>query len=129
MSFPIFVWFKDEKTKKEWKLMKPVLQLIALAIGRYFVDHNHQMIITDIMSEAAEDKRLKRVSHSHTEGRAFDFRTHGIPQDFLDSVEIKFENLFKQYAALSLATGKENLILYHDNGNGKHAHVQIRRNV
>lgn len=127
--FPSFVWFKSKEVEAEWAKMQPTLQKIALEMGRFFLESEYQLIITDIMSDAAEDQKLHRVSTTHREGRAFDFRVHGLPKEFLDEVENKFENLYKELAALSLENGKPNLILYHNNGNGMHAHVQIRRGV
>ena len=132
MIVPSNVWFKEgfeEELLKEYQLIHPKLQIIAEDMAKYFHSNSEKFIITDILSEASEDKLLKRVSTSHSEGRAFDFRTRGIKKVFLDGVEKRFENLYKQYAAISKATGKPNLIYYHDSGSGPHAHVQIRRGV
>jgi hypothetical protein len=132
MIIPSYIWFKEGHEKallEEYQHLHPKAQMIAEEMGRYFVLNNFRMIITDIMSDATEDEALHRISASHREGRAFDFRVHGIPQEFLDEVEKRFEHLYKQVAAISLKSGQPELIVYHDNGNGKHAHVQIRRGL
>jgi hypothetical protein len=127
---PSYVWFKEGYEKElleEYQQLAPRAQIIAEDMGRFFVNAGYKLVITDIMSEKGEDERLKRVSRAHSEGRAFDFRTRGIPEEFLAKVEKTFEHIYKHWAALSKETKKEQLIVYHDNGNGKHAHVQIRR--
>lgn len=129
---PSYVWFKEGHEKQllgEFQELHPRAQILAEEMGRFFVLNGYQLILTDIISNPEEDKRLGRVSASHSEGRAFDFRTHGIPKEFLAKVEQRFEHLYKNVAAISKSTGKPNLIIYHDNGNGPHGHVQIRRGL
>jgi hypothetical protein len=132
MITPRNIYFKEGHEKElieEYKQLKTMAQIIAEDMANFFESHGFKLILTDIISNPAEDKRLGRVSAAHSEGRAFDFRTHGIPRDFLAKVENRYENLYKDVAAIAKSTGKPNLIEYHDNGNGDHGHVQIRRDV
>ena len=127
---PSYVWFKEGHEKAlldEFQELDSKAQVIAEDMGRFFVLNNYRLIITDIISNEAEDKALGRVSASHREGRAYDFRTWNLPEEFLARVEKEFETRYKNWAAISSKTGKPELIVYHDNGNGKHGHVQIRR--
>jgi hypothetical protein len=129
---PSYVYFKEGHEKElleEFQQLHTKAQMLAEDMGRYFVLNGHKLIVTDIISNEAEDKRLGRVSASHREGRAYDFRTRGLPKDFLDGLEKRFEHIYKHWAAVSEKSGKTNLIEYHDNGNGDHAHVQIRRGL
>lgn len=129
---PSYVYFKEGKEPElllEFQELHARGQLVAEDMGRWLSLKGYKLIITDIMSDQTEDEALGRVSPSHREGRAFDFRTRGIPQHILDELEKRFEHIYKHWAAISLASGKPNLILYHDNGNGRHAHVQIRRGL
>jgi hypothetical protein len=95
-------------------------------MAQYCKINGFDFIITDILSEALEDKKLKRVSKSHTEGRAFDVRSSVWTKEFREKLEKHFEEKYKDWAALSNKTLKPNLIEYHDNGNGAHFHVQIK---
>jgi hypothetical protein len=129
MRIPSYVWFKEGKEKElleEFQQCLPRTQMLMEDMGRYFVNHGHQMIVTDIMSDEMEDEALGRVSKSHREGRAFDFRTRGLSKDFLDGVEKRFEHIYKHWAAISAKSLQPELIVYHNNGNGQHGHVQIR---
>lgn len=95
-------------------------------MAKFCDDHGVKFILTDIMSDAAEDVKFSRVSKSHTEGRSFDFRIHGWSKEFLDKFEKHFETKYSKVAAISAASGKTELIVYHNNGNGNHGHCQIR---
>lgn len=114
---------------QEWQQLHPVAQLIAEEMARYFELHGKKFVITDIISNEAEDRKYGRVSSSHREGRAFDFRVHGLTRDFLDAFEKRFEHIYKTKAAISKESGTPQLIVIHDNGNGNHGHVQIRRGL
>lgn len=132
MRIPSYVYFKEGHEKEllqEYQQLHVKAQLICEDMGRYFVLQGHKLIVTDVISNEAEDKKLGRISASHREGRAFDFRVHGLPKEFLDGVEKTFEHIYKHWAATSEKTGEKNLIVYHDNGNGNHGHVQIRRGL
>lgn len=126
------LYFKEGQEKQlleEWQELNPKAQMIAEDMARYFELNGFKFIITDIISNEAEDKRLGRVSASHREGRAFDFRTRGLPREFLDGLEKRFEHIYERWAAISSQGQKKNLIEYHDNGHGDHGHVQIRRGL
>lgn len=119
----------EKELSNEFLHLKPRGQMIAGDMAQYCYDHGFDFIITDVMSEATEDILLKRVSKSHSEGRAFDFRIHGWTKEFLDKFEKHFETKYIKWAATSKETGKKNLILYHNNGNGNHGHCQIKPEV
>lgn len=132
MIIPHNVLFKEGHEKEllqEYQELRTKAQLIAEDMASYCKAHGFKFIITDIMSDPMEDKLLKRVSNSHSEGRAFDFRIHGWPKEFLDKFEKHFETIYVGWAAVSLLSGKRNLIQYHNNGNGNHGHCQIQKGL
>lgn len=118
--------FKSDTEKEEFPRLRRRAQLIAFEMGQYCSDRGQTFVITDILSEASEDAILKRVSTSHKEGRAFDIRTSEWPEEFRKEFISHFSKKFKSWAALSKETLIPTLIVYHDNGNGIHCHVQIK---
>lgn len=123
------VEFKHPELLKEYRLIHPKLQLILEDMAQFVVSRGHKFVITDLLSEELEDKKLKRVSKSHQEGRAADLRVRDWPVDFRKEFEDYFEKKYLKYAATSLKTGQANLIEIHDNGNSIHCHAQIRRGL
>lgn len=119
--------FKTDKEKAEFDKIKPNLKFILLDMASYFNANGYDFVITDILSEVQEDKKLKRISSSHREGRAADVRVKGIPEDFIKTFEEKFEKIYRNEAAISLKTGEPNLILRHNIGAGDHLHIQVKK--
>lgn len=119
--------FKTEKEKNEFDKIKDNLKFILLDMASYFNGNGYDFVITDLLSEIQEDKKLKRISASHREGRAADVRVRGIPEEFLKTFEEKFENIYRNEAAISLKTGQPNLILRHNIGAGDHLHIQVKK--
>ena len=119
--------FKTEVERLEFDRIKPVLKFILLDMASYFNANGHDFVITDVFSEVQEDRKLKRISSSHREGRAVDVRVHKIPEEFLKTFEDKFEKIYPNEAAISSKTGKPNLIVRHNVGAGDHLHIQVRK--
>lgn len=124
-----YIKFKEGHEKElieEYQQLKPNNKIIAEDMAIYCNRAGYEFMITDIMSDANEDKLLNRVSMAHSEGRAFDFRIHFWTKEFLDKFEKYFEAKYARFAAISKKTGQRNLIQYHDNGNGNHGHCQTK---
>lgn len=121
-----YIKFKSKKEESEYPLLKKRLKIIAQDMAQYCQIHGFEFIITDVLSDGSEDKKLKRVSKSHTDGRAFDVRSRVWTEDFRKKLEKHFEEKYKEWAALSGKTLKPNLIEYHNSGTGFHFHVQIK---
>lgn len=119
--------FKTDKEKAEFDKIKLNLKFILLDMASYFNANGYDFVITDLLSEVQEDKKLKRISSSHREGRAADVRVKGIPEDFIKTFEEKFEKIYRNEAAISLKTGEPNLILRHNIGAGDHLHIQVKK--
>jgi hypothetical protein len=117
---------QEKDLKKEFNQIHPKLRELLLEMSRWVVSKGNRFIITDLMSENLEDKSLKRVSKSHSEGRAADIRVRDWSKDFRRLFEEYFEKRYSSIAALSKKTLKPNLIEIHDVGAGIHCHIQIR---
>lgn len=127
MIVPSNIKFKFPGLLEEYQKISPRLQLILEDMATWVAGHGHEFIITDLLSEEAEDKALKRVSTSHREGRAADLRVRDWPLEFRNKFEQYFEKKYHKWAAISKATGKPNLVYIHDNGvGGLHTHISIR---
>lgn len=130
MIIPSLILFKEGQEKeliKEYQEIDPRLQLLLEEMARWVVAKGYKFVITDLLSEEAEDKKLKRVSKSHQEGRAADVRVYNWPRQFRLMFEEYFEKRYSHLAAISKKTGKPNLIEIHElNNQGIHCHVQLK---
>lgn len=129
MIIPSNVEFKHPELLKEYQLIHPRLQVILEDMAQWVTSHGHKFVITDLLSEEQEDRKLNRVSKSHSEGRAADIRVRPWPEDFRKKFEDYFELKYLKFAAISAKTGQANLIEIHSNGNGIHCHVQLRKGL
>lgn len=127
MIVPSNIQFKTPDLIKEYQGIDARLQIILEDMANWVVANGHQFIITDLLSEEWQDKALGRVSTSHRDGRSADIRVRDWPLKFRDEFEAHFELKYKKWAATSAKTGKRNLIVIHDNGNGIHTHIQVSR--
>lgn len=118
--------FKEKHLEKEVKQLRERLQIVLHDLDQFFDENNYELVITSVLSDPEKDKELGRVSSSHSEKRAFDFRTKGIPKEFLVKVEKLFEERYSHWAAISKSTGLPNLIYYHGIGDNYHGHVSIK---
>lgn len=121
--------FKTEEIKKRFESVNPILKSIAQDMYEWCVICDAPFMITASLSTEDEDKKLNRVSSTHREGRAFDLSCLDWDKDKIAVFVANFSEKYKGVAAISPSTNSPQLIIYHDNGNGVHFHVQIRRNV
>jgi hypothetical protein len=124
------ILFKENQAKElkvEFTQIEPVLRKLLIEMAQWVTSKGHKFVITDLLSEKLEDEKLKRVSKSHQEGRAADIRVRDWPKDFRKLFEQYFEKRYSHIAAISKKSGIPNLIEIHDNGNGIHCHIQVRK--
>jgi hypothetical protein len=124
------ILFKENQAKElkvEFTQIEPVLRKLLIEMAQWVTSKGHKFVITDLLSEKLEDEKLKRVSKSHQEGRAADIRVRDWPKDFRKLFEEYFEKRYSHIAAISKKSGTPNLIEIHDNGNGIHCHIQVRK--
>lgn len=128
MIIPSNIKFKTPELLKEYQQIIPKLQIVLEDMANWIVGHGYEFMITDLLSELAEDRKLNRVSTSHLEGRGADVRCHEWPEEIRNKFEHYFEAKYKSWAAISKQTGKENLILFHV-GTAMHLHIQLRKGL
>jgi hypothetical protein len=124
------ILFKENQAKElkvEFTQIEPVLRKLLIEMAQWVTTKGHKFVITDLLSEKLEDEKLKRVSKSHQEGRAADIRVRDWPKDLRKLFEEYFEKRYSHIAAISKKSGTSNLIEIHDNGNGIHCHIQVRK--
>ncbi len=127
MLVPSNIKFKHPDLINEYQVIDARLQLVLEDMASWVTGRGYEFIVTDLMSEESEDKKLNRVSKSHQEGRAADIRVRNWPKEFQDEFEAYFELKYKKWAAISAKSGLRNLIVIHSNGNGIHCHIQVGR--
>lgn len=127
MRIPSNIKFKKNELIQEYQQISSKLQLILEDMAGFVRGHGYEFIITDLLSDYNEDIALHRVSRSHTEGRACDIRVIDWTEEFRLKFEQYFENKYKDKAAISSLTLKPNLIEIHNNGNGLHCHIQVKK--
>lgn len=120
------ILFKSETEEKEFPLIRNRLRIILEDMAGDFEAEGHDFIVTDLLEEVGERDRLARVSRSHQDGRAADVRVKHLPKEFIQRIIRKFSEKYESWAALSANGGLPCLIVYHDNGNGIHFHIQIK---
>lgn len=121
---------QEKELKEELEKVNPILKSLLIEMSKWVTSKGNKFVITDLLSEESEDKKLKRISSSHREGRAADIRVKDWSKEFRRLFEEYFEKRYSNIAALSAKTGEPNLILIHDNGvGGLHTHIQIRKGI
>ena len=128
MIIPHNIEFKTPDLLDEYQQIHPKLRIVLEDMASFVVGHGYKFIVTDLLSELSEDKKLKRVSTSHLEGRGADVRCTDWPLEFREKLEHYYEAKYKTWAAISKETGKENLMLYHI-GTALHLHIQLRKGL
>lgn len=127
MKIPEFK-FQNENARERFEHLQPMLRDVILPdMHSWCATENVPFLITCTVSTPEEDILLERTSKTHVEGRAADLSRQSWPQDKIDKFQLVFNEKYKDVAAISAETGKPLLILQHNNGNGFHFHVQIRR--
>jgi len=85
-------------------------------------------IVTCTTSTEAEDRRLKRISASHREGRAFDMRSIVFSPSGRAKLMKYVSESYGHLGAISSSTGTRNVILHKNSGYGWHFHIQFDKN-
>jgi len=143
MQYRRIVTFKNIGELEDLNYIHPNLLLLFSYISTFCFERGIKFVVTSIIRSEKEDKRLKAKSRTH-QGRAFDFSVrsvHGWTQIDIDELKESLEHLvttkkidgipnpFYNIGAISAKTMKQRVILVHNNQNGEgvHAHVQVRR--
>lgn len=119
-------YFKSLKAYERSFHLHPKLIEIMQDMQVWCDEHEMPFVVTETVSTQEEDDRLKRVSKTHLEGRAFDISAKGWGDQVVDIFCDFFDEKYKDVAALK-QDGLPLLVVFHDAGTGEHFHVQIRR--
>lgn len=91
-------------------------------------DNGITFMLTSMVRSEKRNKELNSVSLTHTQGRAFDMsisNTWGWTLELITDFVRDIEREFGEYGAISHSDGKRRVIVIHDSGHGRHAHIQI----
>ena len=124
---PVQPVFKTDLIKRRFEKMHPQAQELLLEMIAWANDNGIQAIVTETATTYAEDLKLKRMSSTHREGRAFDISTKGWSTVEIIAFQQFFEPRYGHLGATSHKTGAPRLIVHHDAGTGAHFHVQLNR--
>lgn len=114
----------DVKDRLDWLCVEAVMVLCDVVLWA----RNKQLscVISDAVSSREEDERLKRVSSTHREGRAFDVSTRGWTKESIDECVRIFGFKYRHLAALG-QDGNPRLVYFHNAGTGDHLHFQVAK--
>ena len=91
---------------------------------QWTTQNNCPFMITESKTTTEEDAAIKRISKTHSEGRAVDISYHGWNKENSDKFIACFSHKYASMAAITSNGPK--LIVFHDAGSGNHFHVQIK---
>lgn len=121
--------FKEKVNNLDLLYIHPHLMLILGFVNVFCYEQEIKFEITSIIRTVEEDKKLGATSSTHSTGRAFDFsikESHGWTYEKIQLLIDEINKRFNYIGAISASNGLHNPIVIHDNGNGRHAHIQVR---
>lgn len=124
---PIKGVFKTEIIKQQALSLHPLILMVLCEMTAWAWAQGLPVVITETVTNEAQDAQFNRISPSHREGRAFDMSTRGWDEARINEFMSVFSKKYQSIAAIGLKTGKPELIVRHDTGHGDHFHVQINR--
>ena len=118
-------FFKNDAAFQRFENINPKLQEIALDAIEYALKIGvENPIITETFTTQEEDVLMNRVSSTHREGRAFDFRVIDWNGEQIDAMLKYLTDKYNDIGAVT-SSGERVVALYHDNGHGPHFHIQL----
>jgi hypothetical protein len=120
-------FFKTDQAFQGFSKLHPKMQEVA----EFLIDEALRIgvtepIITETLTTKEIDKALGRVSSSHSEGRAIDFRTWNLEEYQLKDLYRILNAEYKHIGAIT-KLGTRQLVVFHDIGKGPHFHIQLDR--
>ena len=106
--------------------LSPVALMILCDVIQWCDAYGLPCVVSDAVSTEEEDERLKRVSTTHREGRAFDISTRGWGELQIKAIQQEFAHKYAGYAAIG-KSGNPVLVYFHDAGTGPHLHFQVAK--
>jgi hypothetical protein len=127
MNKSIFEYCRsDEANQDRWKYLHPIAVMIFCDLILWCEENNLPCVMTDSVSDEAEDRKIQRMSDTHRTRRAFDISLNGWG-DIQKNACIQAMTLkWNKYAALG-GDGRPRLCYGDVHGTGPHIHFQINR--
>lgn len=104
----------------------PMLLLILADMTMYIAASGYNPVITSLIRNPDQNRKVGSVSDTHTTGRSIDFRAKDWDEIFIKDFTNHFATKYKGHGAVG-ADGKEKLLVFHGEGDNFHLHVQISR--
>ena len=118
--------FKDDVIQARFEDMAALAKTIATDMDEWSQkNHGIELTITATTSTSAEDKALGRLSDTHRTRRAWDIRTRGLEEDFLNELIAYTNKKYGKYGAVVMAIPK--LIIDKSETSSPHLHCQLSR--
>lgn len=121
------IFIHDGIELKDLMYIHPQLFIILAAVNIFCYENNLRCEITSAVRTKELDAKLGAVSVTHQEGRAIDISIKDFPKEKLSKLESLINSRFAHIGALSGKTLESKPIVIHDNGNGPHIHLQVRK--
>lgn len=121
-----YIDFKDGVNNLDLLFISPWLMLVLADMSLYCHVNCLPFKITSLIRSEEQELAVKARSRTHKEGRAADISLDNWTQEQAKGFEVYFSRKYEDFAAISKTTQEPRLIYIHNNGHGKHAHVQVR---
>lgn len=120
-------YFKTQNNYSRFPSLAPLMRDIAVFAINWLQARGvyKEYYITETCTTLKEDQALNRVSDTHRTCRAIDLSTSGLSLDQINGLIDVLNAKYGQHGAL--VHGKPMLVIYHNNGNGWHFHIQLNR--
>lgn len=137
LIFPVFagdssINFAPGINPQDLVKIHPKLKQIVAFIAAYCKENNIKFVITSAIRSPERNTEVHAVSMTHVEGRAVDFSIReelGWNANLIQDLFRKVIRNYGEYGAYSLTGGKQIVIFSHNNGNGFHTHLQVRKGL
>lgn len=117
---------KPECDPLDWERCNPKLLILAAFYLDFCEKHKIPILFTSIIRSMIPGVSK---SHTHDEGRAFDFSVHGWTTDLIDEfLDLARKSPEVQKIGAITASGSVVAFLFHD-GTSFHGHAQVRRGI
>ena len=118
--------FKNPRDAQGMLYCHPMLLLILADMTIYIAASGYNPVITSLIRNPDQNRKVGSVSDTHTTGRSIDFRAKDWDQKFIKDFTEHFSTKYKGYGATG-SDGQEKLLVFHGQGDNFHLHVQINR--
>lgn len=121
-----YIELSDNVNHLDWLSLHPDCLRIVAFVAKFAHERNLPFVITSMIRSIKDDKNLNAVSSTHSTGRAVDFSVKGWDKSHMFILSDLVAKEFSDVAAFSGETLAPTALIFHNNGNGYHGHIQVR---